>query len=124
MFNGVLNWRRMLAADSVVDEVRNVRSRSTTTIRPSKSGRAARKVATDDPTMAPPMTTTSARSTRLTAPILATYDARMPEPRARFADAPPATADLAIVGGGIVGCATAFFAARAGLRVVVLERRA
>ena len=48
----------------------------------------------------------------------------MPEPRARFADAPPATADLAIVGGGIIGCATAFFAARAGLRVVVLERRA
>ena len=48
----------------------------------------------------------------------------MPEPRARFADASPATADLAIVGGGIIGCATAFFAARAGLRVVVLERRA
>jgi sarcosine oxidase subunit beta len=48
----------------------------------------------------------------------------MPEPRASFADVPPATADLAIVGGGIIGCATAFFAARAGLRVVVLERRA
>jgi sarcosine oxidase subunit beta len=28
-----------------------------------------------------------------------------------------------VVGGGVVGCATAFFAARAGLRVVVLERR-
>jgi sarcosine oxidase subunit beta len=48
----------------------------------------------------------------------------MPEPSVRFADAPPATADLAIIGGGIIGCATAFFAARAGLRVVVLERRA
>jgi sarcosine oxidase subunit beta len=35
----------------------------------------------------------------------------------------PASADLVIVGGGIVGCATAFFAVRAGLRVVVLERR-
>ena len=29
--------------------------------------------------------------------------------------------DLAIVGGGLVGCAIAFFAARSGLRVVVLE---
>jgi sarcosine oxidase, subunit beta len=47
----------------------------------------------------------------------------MPQPSVRFADAPPATADLVIVGGGIIGCATAFFAARAGLRVVVLERR-
>ena len=28
-----------------------------------------------------------------------------------------------MIGGGIVGCATAFFAARAGLRVVVVERR-
>ena len=35
----------------------------------------------------------------------------------------PATADLVIVGGGIVGAATAFFAARAGLHVAVLERR-
>ena len=41
-----------------------------------------------------------------------------------MADAPPPTADIAIIGGGIIGCATAFFAARAGLRVVVLERRA
>jgi len=48
----------------------------------------------------------------------------MPEPKVRFADAPPATADLVIVGGGIIGCATAFFAARAGLRPVVVERRA
>jgi sarcosine oxidase subunit beta len=36
---------------------------------------------------------------------------------------PPRTADLAIVGGGIVGAATAFHAARAGLRPVILERR-
>ena len=36
----------------------------------------------------------------------------------------PATADLVIVGGGIVGTATAFFASRAGLAVIVLERRA
>jgi sarcosine oxidase subunit beta len=35
----------------------------------------------------------------------------------------PTTADLVIVGGGIVGSATAYFAAHAGLRVVVLERR-
>lgn len=35
----------------------------------------------------------------------------------------PSSADLVVVGGGIVGCATAFFAVRAGLRVVVLERR-
>jgi sarcosine oxidase subunit beta len=35
----------------------------------------------------------------------------------------PATADLVIIGGGIVGAATAFFAARAGLRPVLLERR-
>lgn len=35
----------------------------------------------------------------------------------------PATADLVIVGGGIIGAATAFFASRAGLRAVVIERR-
>ena len=45
-------------------------------------------------------------------------------PAVTFADRPPATADLVVIGGGIIGCATAFFAARAGLRVVVLERRA
>lgn len=31
---------------------------------------------------------------------------------------------MVVIGGGIVGCATAFFAARAGLRVLVVERRA
>ena len=46
------------------------------------------------------------------------------EPTVRFADAPPATADVVVIGGGVIGCATAFFAARAGLEVVVLERRA
>ena len=48
----------------------------------------------------------------------------MPASGVRFAERPPATADVVVVGGGVVGCATAFFAARAGLRVVVLERRA
>ena len=45
-------------------------------------------------------------------------------PNVRFADRPPSTADVVVIGGGVIGCATAFFAARAGLRVVVLERRA
>src|SRR5918996_4259226 len=45
-------------------------------------------------------------------------------PTVRFADAPPATADVVVIGGGVIGCATAFFAARAGLSVVVLERHA
>ncbi len=36
----------------------------------------------------------------------------------------PATADLVVVGGGIVGAATAFYASRAGLKTLVLERRA
>lgn len=36
----------------------------------------------------------------------------------------PATADVVVIGGGIVGAATAFFARRAGLRVVLLEKRA
>src|SRR5436853_1432264 len=41
-------------------------------------------------------------------------------PAAKYADQLPATADLVVVGGGIVGAATAFYATRAGLRVVLL----
>jgi glycine/D-amino acid oxidase-like deaminating enzyme len=48
-------------------------------------------------------------------------DARWPP--LRVADAPPGTADLVVIGGGIVGAATAFLARRAGLRVVLLEKR-
>src|SRR5215207_907009 len=44
-------------------------------------------------------------------------------PRLRVADDVPAHADVVVVGGGIVGAATAFFACRAGLQVVVLEKR-
>ena len=43
--------------------------------------------------------------------------------RLRATDRPPATADLVVVGAGVVGCATAFRAARAGLRTVVLDAR-
>src|ERR1041384_5210145 len=35
----------------------------------------------------------------------------------------PQTADVVVIGGGIVGAATAFFACRAGLRVVLIEKR-
>jgi sarcosine oxidase subunit beta len=35
----------------------------------------------------------------------------------------PCSADIVIVGGGVIGCATAFYATRAGFSVVVLERR-
>lgn len=35
----------------------------------------------------------------------------------------PATADLVVVGGGIVGCATAFWGSRAGLDTVLVEKR-
>lgn len=41
----------------------------------------------------------------------------------RYRDDLPPVADLVIVGGGIVGAATAFHAARAGLRPLLLERR-
>jgi sarcosine oxidase subunit beta len=36
---------------------------------------------------------------------------------------PPPTADLVIVGGGVIGAATAFYAARAGLQPVIVEAR-
>jgi sarcosine oxidase, subunit beta len=49
------------------------------------------------------------------------------EPSSRFrlrtTDILPATADLVVVGAGVVGCATAFRAARAGFRTVVLDAR-
>ncbi len=35
----------------------------------------------------------------------------------------PSSADLVVIGGGVVGAATAFFATRAGLRTVLIERR-
>jgi sarcosine oxidase subunit beta len=41
----------------------------------------------------------------------------------RVESSPPRTADLVIVGGGVAGAATAFFARRAGLEAVILERR-
>src|ERR671929_2136249 len=41
----------------------------------------------------------------------------------RYVDPLPETAELVVVGGGIVGAATAFFAARAGIDVVLLEAR-
>ena len=37
-------------------------------------------------------------------------------------EARPREADVVVVGAGIVGCATAYFLARRGLRVVVVER--
>ncbi len=53
-----------------------------------------------------------------------TTGAEQPTPwRLRTAEELPRTADLVVVGGGIVGCATAFFATAAGLDVVVLEAR-
>jgi glycine/D-amino acid oxidase-like deaminating enzyme len=41
----------------------------------------------------------------------------------RYVPDPPATAELVVVGGGIMGAATAFYAARAGLRPVIVEAR-
>jgi sarcosine oxidase subunit beta len=43
--------------------------------------------------------------------------------RLRVSDVAPATADLVVVGAGVIGCATAFRATRAGLRTVVLDAR-
>jgi glycine/D-amino acid oxidase-like deaminating enzyme len=42
----------------------------------------------------------------------------------RYTETLPATAELVIIGGGIIGVATAYFAARAGLNPVVLEKQA
>lgn len=41
----------------------------------------------------------------------------------RYLDGPPPTADLVIVGGGVIGAATAWHAARAGLDPVIVEAR-
>lgn len=43
--------------------------------------------------------------------------------RLRVADRLPPTADLVVIGGGIVGCATAFAATAAGLRTAILDAR-
>ncbi len=43
--------------------------------------------------------------------------------RLRTSDVPPPTADVVIVGAGVAGCATAFRAARAGFRTVVIDAR-
>ena len=42
----------------------------------------------------------------------------------RYTDELPKIADLVIIGGGIIGAATAYFAVRAGLRPIVLEKQA
>ena len=47
----------------------------------------------------------------------------MPEPAIAYESQPPARADLVVVGGGIIGAATAFYASRAGLKVVLVESR-
>src|SRR5215216_5841637 len=44
--------------------------------------------------------------------------------KVRYIADPPLSAELVVIGGGIVGAATAFHASRAGLRPVLLERRA
>jgi sarcosine oxidase subunit beta len=41
----------------------------------------------------------------------------------RYRSEPPASADLVVIGGGVVGAATAWHAARAGLRPVIVEAR-
>ncbi len=41
----------------------------------------------------------------------------------RYLSEPPPAADLVVVGGGVVGAATALFAGRAGLRTLILEAR-
>ena len=47
----------------------------------------------------------------------------MAEPIVHLTPDLPATTDLVVIGGGIVGAATAFFARQAGLRAVVLVKR-
>src|ERR687884_544827 len=47
----------------------------------------------------------------------------MARPAVGYSTELPATADVVVIGGGIVGAATTFFATRAGLRVVLLEKR-
>ena len=46
-----------------------------------------------------------------------------PRYRLRSTDLLPATADLVVVGAGVVGCATAFRAVQAGVRTVVVDAR-
>ena len=41
----------------------------------------------------------------------------------RYLDEPPSRADLVIVGGGVIGAATAWHAARAGMRPILIEAR-
>ncbi len=41
----------------------------------------------------------------------------------KYLNEPPASAELVIIGGGVIGAATAFFAARAGLKPLLLEAR-
>jgi sarcosine oxidase, subunit beta len=41
----------------------------------------------------------------------------------RYLDDPPNAADLVVIGGGVVGAATAFHAARAGIRPLIVEAR-
>jgi sarcosine oxidase subunit beta len=41
----------------------------------------------------------------------------------RYLDALPRTAEVVVIGGGVVGAATAFFCSRAGVRPLLLERR-
>jgi sarcosine oxidase, subunit beta len=41
-----------------------------------------------------------------------------------YLNRPPPTAEVVVIGGGVVGAATAFYLSRAGLRPVVVERRA
>lgn len=48
---------------------------------------------------------------------------RLDSPLIHYLPDPPRTAELVIIGGGIVGAATAFHAAGAGLRPLILERR-